>query len=116
MSFDEVRRPTTSTEELLQFLVLHARQDSRIADLVAVEVQDRQHRAVGDGIEKLVRVPCGCQRPGFRFAISYDAGNDQRGIVECGTEGMTDRIAKFATLVDRPGRLWRDMTGNPPWE
>ena len=96
--------------------MLHSRQDRRIADLIAVEVQDWQHRSVSDGIEKLVRVPCGCQRPSFRFAISYNTGNDQRGIVERGTEGMTERIAEFAALVDRPGRLGRDVTGDSAWE
>ena len=44
-------------QELVQFLMLDASQHGRIADLVAVEVQDRQHGPVGLRIEKLVGLP-----------------------------------------------------------
>ena len=57
IAFHKVRRPAAAAQELLQFLMLDAGQDGRIADLVAVEVQDRQHGSVGDRIEKLVGLP-----------------------------------------------------------
>ena len=57
VAFDEVGGPAAALEELLQLLVLDAGQHGRVADLVAVEVQDRQHGAVGDRIEKLVGLP-----------------------------------------------------------
>ena len=82
VAFDEVGRPAAAAEELLQLLVLDAGQHGRIADLVAVQMQDRQHGAVGDRIEQLVGLPCGRQRAGFRFAVADDAGDDQIGIVE----------------------------------
>ena len=75
-------------------------------------MEDRQHRAVGDGIEKLVRVPGGRQWPGFRFAVADHAGDDQIGIVERRAEGVAQRIAQFAAFVDRSRRGRRDMAGN----
>ena len=50
-----------------------AREDRRVGDLVAVEVQDRQHGAVACRVEELVRVPAGRQRPGLRLAVADDA-------------------------------------------
>jgi hypothetical protein len=57
VAFDEERLPATAGEELFQFVAGNAGQDGRIGDLVAVQVQDRQHRAVGDWIEELVGMP-----------------------------------------------------------
>ena len=65
VAFDEVGRPAVAAQQLLQFLVRDARQDGRVGDLVAVEMQDRQHRAVGDRVEELVGMPGGGQRDRF---------------------------------------------------
>ena len=46
VAFDEVGLVAVAAEERFQFLVADARQDGRTGDLVAVEVQDRQHGAV----------------------------------------------------------------------
>ena len=91
-----------------------AGQDSRIADLITIEMQDRQHGSIGDGIEKLIGLPCGCQRTRFRFAIADDAGNNQIGIVKRSPESMAERISQLAAFVDRPRRRRRNMAGNPP--
>ena len=112
VALDEVRRPAVAAEQLLQFLMLDAGQDGRVADLVAVEVQDRQHRAVGDRIEKLVGMPGRGQRSGFRLAVADDAGDDQIGIVEHRPERMAERIAQLAALVDRARALRRGVAGN----
>ena len=48
--FDEQRRPAAATQELLQLRALDARKDRGIADLVAVQVQDRQDGTIRDGI------------------------------------------------------------------
>ena len=84
-------------------------QDGRVADLVAVEMQDRQHGAVTDRIEELVGLPGGGQRSGLGLAVPDHAGDDQAGIVECGAEGMAERIAKLATFMDRSRRGRRHM-------
>ena len=93
MSLDVIRRPAVAAQELVQFLRLDAREDSRVGDLVAVEVQDGQHGAVGDGIEKFIGLPRCRQRPGFRLAIADNAGDDEVGIVEHCPERMAERIA-----------------------
>jgi hypothetical protein len=112
IAFHEIRRPAAAADELLQFLMLDAGQHGRITDLVAVQVQDRQHGAVANRIEQFVGLPSGCQRAGFRLSIADDAGNDQIGIVECGSEGMAEGIPELAALVNRPRRRRRDMAGD----
>ena len=90
-----------------------ARQHRRIGDLVAVEMEDRQHGAVAHRIEELVRMPARGHRPRFRFAIADHRGDDEVGIVEGRAIGVRERIAKLAALVDRARRLGRDMARNP---
>ena len=57
VSFHKVRRPATAPQELIQFLMLDAGEYGWIADLVAVQVQNWQHRPVSLWIEKLVGMP-----------------------------------------------------------
>ena len=57
ITFHKVRRPTAATEKLFQFLVLDAGEDGWVADLVAIEMQDRQNGPVGYGIDKLGGLP-----------------------------------------------------------
>jgi hypothetical protein len=76
------RLPAAAAEELLELLVADAGEDGGVGDLVAVEVQDGQHRAVGDRVEELVAVPGGGQRAGLRLAVAHHAGGDQVGVVE----------------------------------
>ena len=70
--------------------MLNAGQNRRIADLVAVKVQDRQHSSVSNWVEKLIGLPCSCQGARFRFAVADDAGDDQIGIVKRGPKGMAE--------------------------
>ena len=81
-AFDEVRCISVTLEQVLKFLMADPRQQSRIIDLVAVEIQDGQHSAVANRIEKFVDVPRGGERPGFGFAITNDCRDDQVGIIE----------------------------------
>ena len=78
----EIGRPPVAAEQLFQFLAGDAGEDSRVGNLVAVEMQDRQHRAVGYRIEEFVRMPCGGQRACLRLAVAHDTGDDEIGIVE----------------------------------
>ena len=112
--FHKMGRPAAAAQELLQLLMLDAGQDGRVADLVAVEVQDRQHGPVGNGIEELVGMPRGRQGTRLRLAIADDAGNDQIGIVEHSPERMAERIAQLAALVDRARAFRRGVAGNSP--
>ena len=112
VALDEIGRPAVAAEQLFQFLMLDAGQDGGVGNLVAVEVQDRQHRAVGGRIEELVGMPGGGQRSGFRLAVADDAGDDEIGIIQHGPERMAERIAQLAPLVDRAGALRRGVAGN----
>ena len=73
VAFDEVRLVAVAAEQLRQLLVADAREHRRAGDLVAVQMQDRQHRAVARRIQKLVRMPARRERAGLRFAIADDA-------------------------------------------
>ncbi|SAL79986.1 hypothetical protein AWB67_05548 [Caballeronia terrestris] len=108
-SFDEIWLVSIAHEQRLEFLVADAREDGRVRDLVAVQVENRQHGAVAHGIEKLVRMPRRGERPGFRFAVADHTGDDEVRIVERGTIRMRQAVAQFAAFVDRAGRLRRDM-------
>ena len=86
VALDEQRIPSATAKELLQFLVLDAREDCRVADLEAIQVQDRKNRSVRDRIEEFVGLPGGRQGTRFGFTIPDDAGDDEPRIVECGAE------------------------------
>ena len=96
--------------------MFYASQHGRIADLVAIEVQDRQHSSIGLWIEKLVGLPRGRQGRRFRLTVADDAGDDQIGIVEGRTEGMAERIAQLAALVNRSRRRRRNVAGDAAGE
>ena len=67
-------------EELVELFVGDAGQDGRVGDLVAVEVQDRQHDTVGARVDELVGLPAGGQRAGLSFAVATMAGTNRLGL------------------------------------
>ena len=89
-----------------------ARQQSRVVDLVAVEVQDRQNGAIANRVQELVDVPGSRQRAGFRFAVAHDGGDDQVGIIKGGAAGVRQHVAEFAALMDRARRLGRAVAAD----
>ena len=111
-AFDEIGLVAHALEELLQLVLRDAGQEARVGDLVAVQMQDRQHATVASRIEKLVAMPTRGQRPCFRFAVSHDAGDDQIRIVERGAVSMAQRVAQFAAFMDAARRLRRNVARN----
>ena len=103
------RLVSVAAEELAKLLVPDARQHRRVGDLVAVQVEHRQHGAVARRVEELVRVPARRERPGLRLAVTDDADREEIGVVEDGAERMRERVAELATFVDRAGRLRRGV-------
>ena len=99
-------------EEIFEFFVGDAGENSRIGNLPPIEMENGEHGTIGDGIEKLVRVPGGSERGGFGFAIADDAGNDEIGIVKGGAVRMQQRVAEFAAFIDRSGNIGSIMRGN----
>jgi hypothetical protein len=54
VALDDVGVPPIAAEQLFQLLARDARQNRRIGDLVAVQVQHRKHRAIGHRVQELV--------------------------------------------------------------
>ena len=104
---DEDRLPAIALEERQQLALGDPREHGRVRDLPAVQVQDRQDRAVAARVEELVRVPARRERAGLRLAVADDAGDDEIRIVEGCPEGVHERVAELAALVDRARRLRR---------
>ena len=98
-------------EEVRDLLVGHARKDRGVGDLIAVQMQNGQDRAVGGGVEELVALPGGGQRPGFGFAVADGDCRDQPGVVEHGPEGVGDAVAQLAAFVDGARRLGSAVAG-----
>ncbi len=79
------------------------------ADLVSVELQDRQHGAVAARVEEAHAFPRALEGTGLSLAVADDAGRDQVRIVKYSAERMDERVAELATLVDRSGRRGADV-------
>ena len=105
VALDEVRRVSVAGKQALQLVGRNARENRGVGDLVAVQMQDRQHGAVANRVEKLVGMPRGRHRSGFRFAVANHHRRDQIGIVEHRAETVGEAVAEFAALVDRSRSL-----------
>ena len=109
---DQVWRVAVALQQRGQFLLADAGQHSRVGDLVPVEMEDRQDRAVADRVDELGGVPRRGQRPGLRFSVSDDTRHDQVRVVECRSVGVRERVPQLTALVDRSRHLRRHVTGN----
>ena len=105
VAFDEVRRVAITLEQLRELVLRNAREKTRIGDLIAVQMQDRQHATVGCRVQELVAVPAGGERSGLGFTVAHHARDDQVRVVECSTERMRQRVAEFSAFVNRSRRL-----------
>ena len=110
---DEERLVAVAAHELAELCLGNARENGRARDLVAVEMQDRQHRAVGTGIQELVGVPTRRERAGLGLAVADDAGNEQVGVVVRRTVRMHECVAELTAFVDRAGCFRRDVARDP---
>ena len=79
--------------KLDQIIVGHAAGHSGVGDFVAVQMKDRQHRAITRRIQELVRMPASCQGSRLRFTVADYATDKQLGVVEGRAIGMRNRIA-----------------------
>ena len=112
VALDEDHLVTVPLEQLLKLIMLEAGQQGWIGDFVAVEVQNRQYRAVGDGVDELIRVPTGGECASLGFAVTDHAGDQQVWIVKRRTVGVQQRVAQLAALVDAARRFRRDVAGD----
>ena len=112
VAFDKIGLVAVAFQKAGEFLVGNARQHRRPGDLISVQVQDRQHRAVAGRIEEFVGMPAGGQGSGLRFSIADHAAGQQVRIVEDRAKGVRQRIAQFSALVNRAGSLGRRVARN----
>ena len=113
---DHVRGVAVAAQQRVQLVGGDAGQHRRVGDLVAVEVQDRQHHAVPPGVEELVRVPARRQRAGLGLAVADHAQRQQVRVVEHRAVGVHQRVAELAALVDRARGLRGDVAGDAAGE
>ncbi len=116
VALHEVGRVTAAAQEVGELLPAHACENGGVGYLVAVQMEDGQHGPVDGRVEKLVGVPGRRQGSRLGLAVTYDAGHQQVRVVECGSEGMRERIAQLSTLVDRTRRLSGHMAGDTSGE
>src|SRR5439155_1019103 len=102
--FHEIRCVAVAEEQRLQFLVTYTSQKSWVIDLVAVQMQDREHRSIGDRIEKFVTMPARGERAGFSLAVTHHYQSDKVGVVVNGSVSVRHAVAQFTALMDASGR------------
>ena len=88
VAFDKIGLIAVALQQGGEFLVGDARQHGRPGDLISVQMQDRQHRAVAGRIEEFVGMPASGERSGFRFSIADHAAGQQVRIVEDRAKGV----------------------------
>ena len=81
-TLDEIGRPAVALEQRLELFMRDSREQRRVVDLVAVQMEDRQHRAVAERAQKLVRMPRRGERPRLGLAIPDHDCHEQIRIVE----------------------------------
>ena len=115
-ALDEIGRPSVALEQVAQLLVRDARQQRGVVDLVAVEMQDRQHGAVADRVQELVGMPRRRERSGLRFTVPHHHRDEQIGVIEGRAEGVGDAVAELAAFVDRARSLGRAVAADASGE
>ena len=96
-----------SLQQLAQLRLGDSREHSRVGDLVAVEVQDREHRSVSRRVDELVGVPARGERTCLRLAVADNAEDREARVVEGRAVRVHERVAELAALVNRARRLGR---------
>ena len=108
-ALDESRRVPVAFEQAPELINRDPREHRRVGDLVAVQVEHRQHRAVARRVQELVRVPARGQRTGLRLTVADHAQRQQVRVVEDRAVGVEQGVSKLTALVDRPRRLGCDV-------
>ena len=94
VALDRVHLVPVAAQQRLELLGRYPGQHGRVGDLVPVQVQDRQHRAVLGRVEELVRVPAARQRAGLGLAVADHAGHDQVRVIERRPVGVHERSSR----------------------
>ena len=101
LAFHEMRVPAVAAQQAHDVVVVQAAEHGRPTDLVAVQVEDRQHRPVTGRAQEVDAGPAPGQRASLRLPVAHHRGHDQLRVVERGAEGVDEHVAQLAALVDR---------------
>jgi hypothetical protein len=100
-------------EHVAHVVVTRAAQDGRARDLVAVEMEDRQHGTVARRVQEVDALPAAGERSGLGLAVAHHRGDDEVGVVERRAEGVDEHVAELAALVNRSRCGHADVARNP---
>src|SRR6185503_8322972 len=95
VSLDEVGPVAVADKEAGKFVVAQPRKHCRVGNLVAVQMQNRQYRAIAYRVQEFVGVPASCQGTRLCLAVTYDARGEQIGIIEYRTISVRERVTEF---------------------
>ena len=112
MALDEIRFVTVARKEAGQFFLGDPGKYRGIRNLVTVQVQDGEHRAITSGVQKFVGMPTGRQRTRLRLTVADDTRHNQIGVVKRRTVSVGNGITQFATFMNGTRRFRRDVAGN----
>ena len=112
----KVRGVPIADEQGLQLLVADAGQNGGVVDLIAVEMQDRQHRPIGDRVEEFVAMPARGQGAGLGLAVAHHHQGDQVRVVEDRPKGVGQAVTQLAALVDTAGGFRGGVAADAPGE
>ena len=87
-------------EQLAQLVLRNAPKHRGVSDLVAVEMQDRNNRAVPRRVDELVGMPARREGTGLRLAVADNAEDDEVRVVQGGAVGVGEGVAEFTAFVD----------------
>ena len=106
---DDIRVVAVAAHQVEELVLVDPGEHGRVGDLVTVEVENRQDRAVIHRIEELVAVPAGRERSGLGLTVADDTRDQQTGVVERDAVGVGEGVAELAAFVDRARRLGRGV-------
>src|SRR6185312_1739762 len=111
VSGDETRIVPVASQQRRQLVVADSRENGRTCDLVAVEMQDRNNRAVPGGIEEFVRMPACRERACFCLTIPDCTTDEEIRIVEYGAIRVQQRISQLSAFMYGSRCFRSDVTG-----
>ena len=112
VALEEVGLVAVTGHQTDDLLVGAPTQHRGAGDLVAVQMQDRQHRAVSRGVQKMNPLPRARQWSRLGLAVADHGDHEEVGIVEGGAEGVNEHVAELAALVDRSRRRDAHVAGH----
>src|SRR5260370_10154246 len=101
VAFNEVRFVSIAVEKMCQLFVVEAAKDCRIRDLVAVQMENWNHRSVARWIQQLVRMPARREWPSLGLAVADHATGQQGRVGKDCPMRMHQGIAQLPTLMHR---------------